>query len=935
MIEKKNTGIYPSDNNMKEKLTDIVENLISCAKARKGLGISPAARVHCVYDGEDKVFWFTNGLYPYYRYPEVAKFGIFVPKNRDIAIKIQTSDIGTSFEYLHLNNIKRKVTSWVYLENRTDLQNQTIAIAGDSLLYQYRNLDEFLATLRQNQEEIVETEAVIQELRHQIEELKQRKGNAQEQAKLKRSVSEYERRYRILTEQQEDLKNITIYIRKQGEMRYSQIVDPIQTGLKAMHLYDGTTLIIEGGPGTGKSTTMIHRLAYLTDIGAIDEDEKDKIFKFKLNSLQRRQLREAISNQHDWLFFSPSQLLKEYLADAMNKEGLKNTSEKVWNWRDYRTLILQENYKLLGTPASKAPFKASHLKGTLFYQNSGVVSAFAEFYLGELRTINAKLPALDAEGENYAWTSIAKSITNRLEGTETYSLAQFVSLFNSLESVYGNDCKTLLSERNSVIEDLTDDICSLLDSNKDARTEIEDLMDLPSESEEADDEEDEETAAAEEEKGREGNEDQRASGILGWLRSFGTKTEKKSEQSVDDPLKGEIKKWLKAFCNSKNGNGAALSDLHQLMTETLIPIIEGKYDSQIKKICELMVFEQFAQYTRGVKAIMLNGMPARYRKFRTHLMKVQFEGCNLKLLRELRQRNQGKELHHQEQSLLLGFINTLVKQILSANIRTASHTFIDAYNEVARPIIGIDEATDFSACDIYAMQSLLTRDFYSLTLCGDMMQRMTDDGIKEWKELDGIVPNPVVKQLKTSYRQSKKMLEVARQMHKDTRGTNPVYRAFMQSNKVPPPLLYVSDNELDKIDWISKRLSEVYKAYGELLPSIAIFVNDKGYIPKFIDRLQNTDFFKEKKVAVLDGINENKRDVEKHICVYPIDTVKGMEFDVVFFHNIDNSYVDTDLLKRYIYVGVSRAAFFLGVTLLEKNEAISRYFVQNKDWFKI
>ncbi len=384
---------------MKEKLTDIVENLISCAKARKGLGMNPAARVHCVYDGEDKVFWFTNGLYPYYRYPEVAKFGIFVPKNRDIAIKIQTSDIGTYFEYPHLNNIKRKVTSRVYLENRTDLQNQTIAIAGDSLLYQYRNLDEFLAALRQNQEEIVETEAVIQELRHQIEELKQRKGNAQEQAKLKRSVSEYERRYRILTEQQEDLKNITIYIRKQGEMRYSQIVDPIQTGLKAMHLYDGTTLIIEGGPGTGKSTTMIHRLAYLTDIGAIDEDEKDKIFKFKLNSLQRRQLREAISNQRDWLFFSPSQLLKEYLADAMDKEGLKNTSEKVWNWTDYRTLILQENYKLLGAPASKAPFKASHLKGTLFYQNSGVVSAFVEFYLGELRAINAKLPALDAEGE--------------------------------------------------------------------------------------------------------------------------------------------------------------------------------------------------------------------------------------------------------------------------------------------------------------------------------------------------------------------------------------------------------------------------------------------------------------------------------------------------------------------------------------------------------
>ena len=60
-----------------------------------------------------------------------------------------------------------------------------------------------------------------------------------------------------------------------------------------------------------------------------------------------------------------------------------------------------------------------------------------------------------------------------------------------------------------------------------------------------------------------------------------------------------------------------------------------------------------------------------------------------------------------------------------------------------------------------------------------------------------------------------------------------------------------------------------------------------------------------------------------------------MEFDVVFFHDIDNSSVDTEILKRYIYVGVSRAAFFLGVTLSEENKEITKYFEKNKDWFKI
>ena len=109
-----------------------------------------------------------------------------------------------------------------------------------------------------------------------------------------------------------------------------------------------------------------------------------------------------------------------------------------------------------------------------------------------------------------------------------------------------------------------------------------------------------------------------------------------------------------------------------------------------------------------------------------------------------------------------------------------------------------------------------------------MMQRMTSYGIKSWDELNGVVANPTVVEMKTSYRQSQKLLEVARQLYMDTLGETPNYKAFMKSNKVPTPLVYVDDNEHVKIEWISKRISEVFRAYGEQLPSIAIFVTDKG-----------------------------------------------------------------------------------------------------------
>jgi hypothetical protein len=524
------------------------------------------------------------------------------------------------------------------------------------------------------------------------------------------------------------------------------------------------------------------------------------------------------------------------------------------------------------------------------------------------------LPPLNTEGQIFAWMSIAQNIQKRFEDVDNYDLTHFVSLFNSLESVYSSDCKRLLGERNKTINELAEKICVLLDENSEAKTEIKDILELSSEEvmdeepevEELDDSDDTEE----------------------------TEDLTSNNQKKLNPLLDPIQKWLKSYCYCKVSKEKELSDEQKIIADILLPVIGDKYDVEIKKIGELMIFEQFAQYTRGIRAIMLNGMPARYKRFRTFLNKTKFDGCDQKLLREIMQSKQGKELHYQEQSLLLGFINVLVKQIKATTNAKINHDYIDAYEEVARPIIGIDEATDFSICEIYAMQSLLTREFNSLTLCGDMMQRMTSYGIKSWNELNGVVINPEPFEMKTSYRQSKKLLEVARQLCKDTLGETPNYRAFMKSNKVPAPLVYVDDNESSKIKWISKRISEVYRAYGEQLPSIAIFVTDKGYIPRFIESLQNTEFFVEKKIKVLDGTDATSIP-ESHICVYPIDVVKGMEFDVVFFHNIDKTDADMDLLKRYIYVGVSRAAFFLGITMNEENREISRYFEKNKDWFKI
>ena len=77
---------------------------------------------------------------------------------------------------------------------------------------------------------------------------------------------------RILTMQQEEMSQLTKYIHQQGKLRFNPILDPVQNRIKTQNLFNGVTVVIDGGPGTGKTTTMIQRLKYLTDWDAIEED---------------------------------------------------------------------------------------------------------------------------------------------------------------------------------------------------------------------------------------------------------------------------------------------------------------------------------------------------------------------------------------------------------------------------------------------------------------------------------------------------------------------------------------------------------------------------------------------------------------------------------------------------------------------------------------
>jgi DNA helicase IV len=76
------------------------------------------------------------------------------------------------------------------------------------------------------------------------------------------------------------------------------------------------------------------------------------------------------------------------------------------------------------------------------------------------------------------------------------------------------------------------------------------------------------------------------------------------------------------------------------------------------------------------------------------------------------------------------------------------------------------------------------------------------------------------------------------------------------------------------------------------------------------------------------------------VRIFSIDKIKGLEFEAVFFHNLDelqSQNLSTDLVLKYLYVGLSRATFYFGLTVKEElnndlNFILEHFYITGKTW---
>ena len=119
----------------------------------------------------------------------------------------------------------------------------------------------------------------------------------------------------------------------------------------------------------------------------------------------------------------------------------------------------------------------------------------------------------------------------------------------------------------------------------------------------------------------------------------------------------------------------------------------------------------------------------------------------------------------------------------------------------------------------------------------------------------------------------------------------------------------------------------------EQLPSIAVFVNSEFDVEPTAKALET--LLSEHNIPVMACREGQAVGQESSVRVFDIQHIKGLEFEAVFFLGVDRlAQLQPELFDKYIYVGTTRAAAYLGLacegSLPAQLAPVRRHFA--KDW---
>ena len=721
--------------------------------------------------------------------------------------------------------------------------------------------------------------------------------------------SNFSRLDKLLEEEKKAMspfKGVHRDIRKKMELRDQPILDQRQDELFRKPL--DSRILLLGAPGTGKTTTLIRRLGQKLSRKFLDANEK------KIAGIENEDMVTESNHSESWIMFTPTELLKLYVKEAFNREGIPAPDERISTWDEFRIDLARNRFGILRSASGRGSYVM--IKDPDLILKAGaktdLIGWFTDFdkwqktvFLEELRGYAKNL----SEYSSSKVSQIGKKLLTIL-GKDGAELQQstFISLMETTEQIQELDQNIKESSNKRIRGALN------LQVNKDDNfldtfaSFIEKLPEEKNDSEEQDTDID-----AEEEE--EGEPNQYRVGRAGAQTHF---------MQV-------VRSQARARARNRNlSKSSKTGRLIEWLGDRTLP------DQELKEIGKDLVLQSaLRQFINPVRRY-INRIPIRYRRFRKERQLENLWYCT--------EGFSPTGIHPLEVDVILLTMiretNVLIEDVPELNNPdNPAYKTLEKMQNLYRTQVLVDEVSDFSPIQLSCMMGIAHPRVKSFFACGDFRQRVTDWGTDSIEQAKKMIDGIAIEKVSIPYRQSNRLHDFAEQIirisdENITSAELPKYEDNeYENNEGVPPVLATHMSEVSETaNWLSQRIREIEQSIKEL-PSIAIFVNNKEEIQVMAAALKEK--LTDQHIKVIACGEGHTRGSESAVRIFNIEHIKGLEFEAVFFVGVDILEKNKQYLSgKYLYVGATRAATYLGITceqdLPPMMEKLRELF--GKDW---
>ena len=661
-------------------------------------------------------------------------------------------------------------------------------------------------------------------------------------------------------------------------LRDQPTLDRIQDEIFRLPLNSCVALL--GPPGTGKTTTLIKRLGQKLDLDHLDATELDLITRYGTNGRE--------SHARSWSMFTPTDLLRHYVKEAFVREDIAASDQEVHTWTTFRRDIARNTLPILRTGNGGGPFVMRDEEATLASDAlSSAINWYDDFhhwqrdrFWSDLAAAAATLATAEDPQTARLGAALSRAV---IAGREAEDLAGLLPLLDRGQDI--REALSRLRDRSDAQLRLT--LNRQLAGNRQFLEQLASALGQISDS--AEDAEAEDDAELEEE----GDEPPPQGSVHAAMNAY---------------LRA-LRAQARNLVTGRRSRGRVAALLNWIGDRGL----PEKDRESLGRNLELQ--GALRRFSTPIGAY-LNGIARRYAAFRR--------------ARRADKRwyvtppPAGNTVHPLEVDVILLAVLRSARELLS-NRRVEqdgtnpAFSTLGAVRALLRTQILVDEVTDFSPVQLGCMAALADPITNSVFVCGDFKQRITNWGLRTDAELKWGAPGIELRDVSIAYRQSRQLLEFGKRVAALGGGVTP--EALLPQNAdnegVDPALATgLADNDAVAA-WLTQRIVEIEAAvHPHALPSIAVLVLDESAVDSLAKALDHA--LEPHNLRAMPCKNGQMIGHDNDVRVFDIQHIKGLEFEAVFFVGVDLLAVrEPDLFDKYLYVGATRAATYLGLTCIE------------------